>query len=45
MKALGPNDPDTVQTLEGYANVLRLLHRGAEAQELESQLKPGHKNQ
>jgi hypothetical protein len=38
-KALGLNDPDAVQTAQTYANVLRLLHRDLEAQQLESKLK------
>ena len=45
MKTLGVNDRDTVQTAESYANVLRALHRTAEAEELEARVKPGHQAQ
>ncbi len=38
-KALGLTNPDAVQTAQTYANVLRLLHREQEAQQLESKLK------
>jgi tetratricopeptide (TPR) repeat protein len=34
-KALGPDDPDTVATLDGYAALLRKAHRNPEAVALE----------
>jgi hypothetical protein len=34
-QALGPDNPDLINTIENYANVLRVLRRHEEAAQLE----------